>query len=167
MFKINVVPEIQNFVLQLISTGILFLIIRKFAYAPVKKLLQQRQEYVLNNLKNSEEKFAEAEELKKEYDTRLLEAKKESSEIISQARSYGEDIKTKAINESKELARAEYEKGVKDLENEKAKAMKSLDDEITNIAILAAEKVLRRKVDEETDKDLVKEFIKDLEETHG
>ena len=90
--------------------------------------------------------------------------RQESSEIVSSARALGEDIKAKAISESKELARQELEKGKRDLENERLKTMKSMNEEIADIALNLAEKVLNEKMDSNQDKELVKSFIKDLEE---
>ncbi|MFM1525075.1 MULTISPECIES: F0F1 ATP synthase subunit B [Helcococcus] len=164
--EVKIIPEFPGVLIQLAATLILFLVVRHFLYKPVKDLLEKRQAFIEKSIRDSEFANAEAQRIKAEYDTKILEAKQESSEIISKARSYGEDIKNKAIQESKELAKVEYEKGVLALETEKIKVMKSMNDEIADMAISAAEKVLREKVNIDTDKNLVKSFIKDLEESY-
>lgn len=166
MIDVKVIPDLPGVLVQLAATLILFLNVRHFLYKPVKELLEKRQNFIEKSIKDSEYANAEAQRIKAEYETKILEAKQESSEIISKARSYGEDIKNKAIQESKELAKIEYEKGVQALETEKIKVMKSMNDEIADLAIIAAEKVLREKVNTDTDKNLVKSFIKDLEESY-
>lgn len=165
-FVVRIIPTLPDFYVQLAATLVLFLIMKYFLFKPVKKLLTDRQNYIEEGIKNSEIARLAVERSQQEYDNKILEAKKESSEIISQARAYGEDLKSKAVLESKDLAKEEFDKGVKALETEREKAMKSINDEIADMAILAAEKVLREKINQDSDKNLVKSFIKDLEESH-
>lgn len=163
---VRVIPQLPDLFIQLAATFILFLVMRHFLYAPVKKLLDERNRYIEEGVKKAEEAEKTIQQSQDIYNQKLLEAKQESSEIISQARAYGEDLKTKAVAESKELAKSEYEKGIAALENERAKTMKSMNDEIADMAMSAAEKVLRQKMNSDTDKDLVKSFINDLEESY-
>lgn len=168
MLDINpqVIPQIPDLFVQLAATLILFLVMRHFLFKPVKKLLDDRKNFIEEGVKTAEEAKLAIERSQEEYDKRILEAKKESSEIISQARMYGEDLKSKAVQESKALAQAEYNKSIKAIESEREKTMKSMNDEIVDIAISAAEKVLREKVGEDTDKKMVKSLIKDLEDSY-
>lgn len=168
MLDINpqVIPQIPDLFVQLAATLILFLVMRHFLFKPVKKLLDDRKNFIEEGVKTAEEARLAIERSQEEYDKRILEAKKESSEIISQARMYGEDLKSKAVQESKALAQAEYDKNIKAIESEREKTMKSMNDEIVDIAISAAEKVLREKVGKDTDKKMVKSLIKDLEDSY-
>lgn len=168
MLDINpqVVPKIPDLFIQLAATTILFLVMRHFLFKPVKKLLEDRKNFIEQGVRQAEEAKIAIERSQEEYDNKILEAKKESSEIISQARGYGEDLKSKAVEESKTLAKAEYDKSMKALESEKEKTLKSMNDEIADMAISAAEKVLRDKVGPETDRNMVKSFIQDLEESY-
>lgn len=164
MIDIRVIPNLQDTLLTILSVGVLLLVLSRKVFGPISELLRKRQEYVQNQISESEHKNQEAERLKREYDEKILNARQESSEIVSSARALGEDIKAKAISESKELARQELEKGKRDLENERLKTMKSMNEEIADIALNLAEKVLNEKMDSNQDKELVKSFIKDLEE---
>lgn len=161
--QINVIPNFVNLGLQLIATLILFLVLRHFLFKPVTELLENRREYIEEGVEKTEKAELELKKIDEHYETKMLEARQQSSDIISQARKYGEDLKNKAVEESKILAQKEYNKGLKQLENEKQKAMKSMNDEIVVIAMKAAEKVLREKSNEETDKKMIKSLISDLE----
>ncbi|MDO4778983.1 MAG: F0F1 ATP synthase subunit B [Tissierellia bacterium] len=166
MFNIFVDIEPANLILQIIVTVVLYFSLRHFLFKPVSELLQKRKNYVESNILDSENAKAEALMLKEQYQLQLIEAKNEASQIVSDARSYGEEVKNKAIKESKDLARLEYEKGIKDLENQKQKVLSSLNDEIVDMAIIAAEKVLRDNVNEKTDKKMIRNLAKDLEESY-
>lgn len=166
MFNIFVDIEPANLILQIIVTVVLYFSLRHFLFKPVSELLQKRKNYVESNILDSENAKAEALMLKEQYQLQLIEAKNEASQIVFDARSYGEEVKNKAIKESKDLARLEYEKGIKDLENQKQKVLSSLNDEIVDMAIIAAEKVLRDNVNEKTDKKMIRNLAKDLEESY-
>lgn len=116
-----------------------------------------------NNISESEKAKEESLRLKEEYETKLKDAKTEASEILASARALGEDVKAKAVKESKELAKKEYEKGMLALEGEKKKALSSLNDQIVDMTILATEKVLRKNINSDVNRSLVESFVSDLE----
>lgn len=165
-FKINVVPDFVNMAQTLVATGILFLFLRHFLFKPVSAYLEKRRKYIQEGVANREEADRQLEKMNQEYDEKILQAKKEASDIISTARSYGEDLKVKAVDESKLLAKEEYDRGMLKLENEKQKAMKEMNDEIVEIALFATEKVLAEKTSSQRDKEMVQALIKDLEKAH-
>lgn len=164
--KINVIPDFVNMGQTLLATAILFLVLRHFLFKPVQELLAKRKAYIEDGVKTKEEADKQLEKMNEDYQAKILEARKESSEIISSARAYGEDIKSKAVEESRKLAQDEYDKGMIKLENEKKKAMKSMNDEIVDIALSATEKLLKEKTSTNTDKEMVKSLISDLEKTY-
>lgn len=166
MIQVNVIPNFVNFGIQLVATLILFLVLRHFLFKPVSELLEKRKQYIEEGVKLNEQASEELKRIETEYEQKMLTARQESSAIISDARKYGEDLKNKAVEESKVLAKAEYDKGILQLENEKQKAMKSMNDEIVEIALNAAEKVLREKSSTDTDKQMVKSLIADLENSY-
>lgn len=164
--KITIVPDLLSLVLQLAATLVLFLVLKHFLYKPVKEYMSKRQSYIENNILESEQAKKEALVLKNEYDGRMKNAKQEASEIVATARGFGEDIKSKAIRESKEEADRIYRNGVKSLEQERLKVMTSLNSDIVDMAMLGAEKVLKEKSSESTDRKMVEDFVASLEATH-
>lgn len=165
-FDIHVIPNLPELIQQLVASTFLYFFLRHFLFKPVTEYLAKRKTYIEEGVRKTEEAEEKLMTIEKEYDQKMLEAKKESTAIISGARNYGEEIKSKAVEESKLLAKQEYDKGMKQLENERQKAMKSLNDEIVNIALNAAEKVLREKSDSERDKKMVQDMINDLEKSY-
>ena len=109
--EINVIPDFVNMGQTLLATAILFLVLRHFLFKPVQELLAKRKAYIEDGVKTKEEADKQLEKMNEDYKAKILEARKESSEIISSARAYGEDIKSKAVEESRQLAQDEYEIG--------------------------------------------------------
>lgn len=162
--QVNVIPDLPNTIPVIVSAIILYFIFKHFMWDKVKAMLEKRSELVVSNLEESEKAKADSQALKKEYEEKLQAAKNEASTIISNARAYSEDLKAKAVKESKEEAKKEYDKGVKALELERKKVLTSVNDEIVDMAILAASKIIAEKSSPEIDKDMVKTFVSNMEE---
>mgnify|MGYP001477331215 CR=1 FL=1 len=67
------------------NTLITFLIIKKFLYKPVRKMLAARSEEVQSMYSNAEKAQSEAEQMRSEYTERLSKAKEEAAEIVGSA----------------------------------------------------------------------------------
>lgn len=166
MPQIIIIPNFLSTAIQLVALLILFLVLRHFLWKPVTEFLKKRQDYVMQNMDDSEKAKEESDRLKKEYEEKLESAKQEASEIISSARAYSEDLKAKAVKESKEEAKKEYEKGIKDLELERQKVLTSVNDDIVDMAILSAQKILKEEANQDVDRKMVESFLADLGEAH-
>lgn len=164
--QITIVPDLLSMGMQLAATIIMYFMMRHFLYKPVKNYMTKRQAYIDQNISESETAKEEAKTLKENYENSIKNAKEEASEIVANARSFGEDIKAKSIKESKEEADRIYQNGVKSLELERQKVMSSLNSDIVDMAMLGAEKVLKEKSSESTDRKMVEDFVASLEATH-
>lgn len=164
--EVNVIPDLINTIPVIMATVILYFVFRHFLWDKVKKMMDKRSEVISSNLIESEKAKDETLALKKEYEDKLQAAKEEASNIIANARTYSDEMKSKAIKESKEEAKLEYDKGVAALELERKRVMTSVNDEIVDMAILAASKVLAEKSGLDTDKEMVKSFVSSLEEAN-
>lgn len=161
--QITIVPDLLSMGMQLAATIIMYFMMRHFLYTPVKNYMTKRQAYIDQNISESETAKEEAKTLKENYENSIKNAKEEASEIVANARSFGEDIKAKSIKESKEEADRIYQNGVKSLELERQKVMSSLNSDIVDMAMLGAEKVLREKSTTDVDKDMVRKFVAEME----
>ena len=74
-----------NIVVTICNTLITFLIIKKFLFKPVKKMLAAREEEVQAIYSNAEKAQTEAEQMRSEYTERLSRAKAEAAEIVGSA----------------------------------------------------------------------------------
>lgn len=163
--EVNVIPDLPNTIPVIVSAIVLYFIFKHFFWEKVKNMLEKRADLVASNLKESEESKEASLALKEEYELKLQEAKNEASDIISNARAYSEDLKQKAVKESKEEAKKEYDKGIKALELERKKVLTSVNDEIVDMAILAASKIIAEKSSPDLDRDMVKAFVSNMEDT--
>ncbi|SRR6056297_815816 len=165
MLKAGLVEFSWSFVFQIVNTLILYLVLKKFLFVPVTNFIQGRQDEIKSSYDDAENLNEEAESLKTEYENKLDNVKEEGQEILIEAKKKADERGNEIIKESKEQAAKLKEKAEKDIELEKKKALNDMKDEISNIAMMAASKVLGNEVDKNKNKELVDDFIKEVGES--
>ena len=160
--------EVQEFVsltpwtmiFEVVNLLIVMLILKKFLFKPVYAVLEHRQAEIGGMYQKAEDAQKEAKALKQAYDERMSGARKEADELIvaaqDSARRRGDEIVEDARDEAVQLRRRAEE----DIELQKRKALREARDELADMAVDIAGKVVEREVTREDHDRLVEEFIK-------
>jgi len=146
-----------------IGFGIVLFILGKFAWKPVLNILKERDNSIESALKAAEVAREEMAQLKADNEKVFAEAKLERDNILKEAK----EIKDKMIEEAKELATKEANKMIetarKNFKLEKEAAINEIKDQVTNISVKVAEKILKHKLSEYNEqKELMDKFLKDI-----
>lgn len=148
-----------NIVVTICNTLITFLIIKKFLFKPVKKMLAAREEEVQGMYGAAEKTQAEAEQMRREYTERLAKAKEEAAEIVGSATRRATVRSEEILRESSQQAAAMMKKAENTIEQERKKAMNELKDEVASLSVMIASKVVERDVKEADHERFIEEFI--------
>ena len=126
----------------LVFVGLIFLL-KKFAWKPILDTINERESSIRDALKSAENARSEMELAQADNKKILKEALMEKERILKEAN----DIKSKTINESKDIAKIEADKIIKQAENliqaEKNAVINDLKDQVAELSINIAEKVLK------------------------
>lgn len=141
------------------NTLITFLIIKKFLFKPVRKMLAAREEEVNAMYSAAETAQNEAESLRSEYTERLAKAKEEAAEIIGSATRRATVRSEEILKESSQQAAAMMKKAENTIEQERKKAMNELKDEVAGLSVMIASKVVERDIKEADHERFIDEFI--------
>lgn len=160
--NVSVDFNLVNMLVQLTATLVLYFILRKFLYFPIKDLLNKRQDYIMKNVEDSEKNNLKSQVALRDYELKLKEAKKEANEIVDQAKKRADDIVNKSVSDAKEESRKIMEKADKELANKKSMAMDEMKGDMVNIAILAAEKLIGENISTKKDKDIIEKSIEEV-----
>ncbi len=155
-------PDVLTMVTQLCATALMFFLIYKFAYKPVKRILNERSAYEQTRLKEADELKEEAQRLNAEANAQISQANDEAQEIVSRAQGEGVRIKDNLVEEGQKKAQQLVDDAQANIALQKSKMLDDMHEEIVDIAMSAAEKMLQKKLDEETDKDSIENFIKEV-----
>nr|MBQ7550177.1 F0F1 ATP synthase subunit B [Bacteroidales bacterium] len=147
----------------LLGFGILFFILAKFAWPVIIKSITDREKRIEEQLSEAAKAREEMKNLRSEHEALLAQAKEERDAILAEARKMSEkmydDAKEKAANEAQLL----IEDAKKSIHFEKMKAVTDIKNEIAQMSIEIAEKVLMEELaDKDKQEALVAKWLKDV-----
>ena len=152
------------FAAQLFNFAIIVAVLYKWVFTPVGKKLQERHEKVNRALKDAEdiEKQNTAFETWKQQ--AIQEARKEAAEIVAGAQKDATSAKDAILSQTKQEQAKLVSEARSRIENEQKQAMQQAKSEVADLVTLAAEKVIRAKLDDKKDKELITQAIKEAGE---
>lgn len=161
----KIIPnDIWSFVVQLLATLILVLILSKFLVKPAKKFINARKEFIESNINEAVNKNKEADENLLKAENRLRKSREESNEIINNAKETAINEQRRIMDETKSEVNAMRDKAYQDIESERLKMKEDLSNEVVDVALLAASKVIDRNVSNQDNRKIVQDFIDGQEE---
>jgi len=156
-------PNLGLFVWTLVLFLIVLLILRKFAWKPILNALHDREESIDKALKTAEQARAEMELLQSGINQAKADASIERERILKEANEMKNGIlasaKTLAQEESVKILKAAKET----IEKEKNAAMAEIKNQVAELAINIAEKVVSKKFDNQAEQEaVVQEYLKQI-----
>jgi F-type H+-transporting ATPase subunit b len=150
----------QAFLIQLITFVLAYLLLRRYAFKPILKILHERRETIESGVKLGEQMRQEKAELADKVERTLHEARQEADGIIAGAQDSGRQ----AVREAEEKARAKAE-GVmsearQNLAQEKARARQQLEKEVAGLVADATQAIIEEKIDPQKDAALIERALK-------
>lgn len=142
-----------------INLLILFLIMKHFLYKPVKKMLEARKNEVEQTYREADEAKDAALSMQKEYEEHLKNAKEEANELMRSATRKAQQRSDEIVAEAQQKSAGMLERAREQLELEKRQAVKEIRGEISDLALMAAEKVVGSQLDQAEQERLIDEFI--------
>jgi len=134
-------------------------------FKPVKKMLDARAQEVEETYQKAEQAQAQAEAAKQEYTGRIAQAKEEAQALLAQAARKAQGRSEEILSEAKRQASHLMQRTQEELEREKQRAVNEAKDEISGMAVLMAQKIVGREVDESDHERLIDEFLNEEGET--
>ncbi|MBR5365006.1 MAG: F0F1 ATP synthase subunit B [Clostridiales bacterium] len=141
---------------------ILTLILKKFLFKPVQKILAARQDQVDELYDAAEKTKASAEEDKKLYTAKIAGAVEEAESILRSATQRADRQSDEIIADAHRRAAETMKRAEEDIELAKKKAMDDLKNEISDISVQIAEGVVGRELNGDDHRDLIDSFIDKL-----
>lgn len=158
-----IIPESGLIIWQAIGFIILLIILAKFAWKPILAALEEREGAIEHSLKSAEIARTEMANLVAENEKLLQQARGERDEILKGANEYSAKIMEQAREDASKVTSKMIEEAKAVIENEKLAAITDIKIQVAEISLEVAEKLMRKNLtSEEKQKELVKEFVKDL-----
>ena len=142
--------------------GVLMLVLWKFAWGPIVEALDAREKGVADNIAAAEAKHLEAKGLLASYEARLATAKDEVREMLEEARRDAETTKAQILGEAEAAAKARHDRAIRDIEQARDSAVRTLAETSANLAVDLAGKVVAQNLTADQQAALVSEATSKL-----
>ena len=147
------------FLSQLISFGIVFLILWRWGFPVILRTLEKRQAVIREGVENAERARRDLQEANARAEQILLEARRQAQETINQAAKAAEREANRIQEEAQERAHQIEQQQIARIRQEAAQAREELSRLVVNLSIDAAGKVISKSVDTNDNRRLVEEFV--------
>lgn len=152
----SLIIYLVNFLLVL---GILLL----FAYRPILRLMDQRAERIRESLEASERAREEAASSQAAVEEQLVEARREGQRIMELAREAGERFRAEEMERARNEAENFVERARADIQRERDVVIEEVRASFGDLAMTAAERVVRRSLDRQAHEELITQVLEEGE----
>ncbi len=158
--------NIWTSIFTLVNLIIVFLIMKKYFFKPVKQMIDERQQEIDDLYADANASKEDAARLKAQYESRLAEANAESDEILKETYRKAQLREEEMLRQAQEKAAQTLRRADEQVELEKKRAMNEIKDEVSGMAVDIAAAVLARDIQAGEHEALIDSFIENLGERH-
>ncbi len=146
---------------QIVNFGILFGLLYLVAYKPILRMFDERSRRIKESMEETESIKEQAAQAEEEAKKRIEAASKEGQEVVARAVRTGDEVRQKAQQEARPEAEALIAKARLEIQRERDEAIDELRKELTDLTIVAAEKVIERSLDKEAHRQLIDKVLEE------
>ena len=152
------------FLWTIITFTLLCYVLTKFAWKPLLKALESRENTIRSSLKDAENAKLELERLNDKSEKILAEARSEAQQIRMDAKSAAEKIKADIRSQAEKDSNILKDEANNQIQVEKDKAISEIRQEVVSLTMSVAEKVIGKNLSNEDNQELIDQSLKDLRE---
>ena len=144
---------------QIVNFLLLFFILRKVLYKPILSFLESRRKKIEEGLAKSEKFEEELQKMKDIQRESLAKTEKEAAMVMEKARFFAEKKEKELLALAQQKSDKIVEEAKRDILREKDKILTEVKKEAADFIVFAAEKILKRTVNDKDEKELIKETL--------
>jgi F-type H+-transporting ATPase subunit b len=163
----KIIPLGVELYVNLIAFGVLFVLLWKFAFPPITKMLDQRADTIRESLEKAEQTRVDAERLLDEYKIQMAEARLEAAKVIDQGRKVGETMQVEILAKANAEAAAIVAKAREDIQAEKRAAMAELQASVADLSVAVAGKVIGTSLSDAEHRKLIESYVAEVGRLDG
>ncbi|MGF1479292.1 MAG: F0F1 ATP synthase subunit B' [Cyanophyceae cyanobacterium] len=121
---------------------ILLAILNVVFYRPLGQAIDERSDYVRQNLAQARERQQKTEALAQQYEQELREVRRKSQEVIARAQADAQKTVAAKVQEAQQEAQAQRQQAAQEIETQKAEALRSLEGQVDELSRQILEKLV-------------------------
>jgi F-type H+-transporting ATPase subunit b len=156
--------NLKYLIAQIVNLVLLFILLYKFLFKRVQTMLDERSARIKKGLEDAQMADQRVAEAEKAYQERTEQAEGERRAILAQATQEGEKIREEIMARAQEEAKQLVLEAQADIERQREQAMVELRQQVADLTLLAATRVIGQTLDEEAHRRLIGEFLAEVGE---
>lgn len=149
-------------VFTLINTLIIFILFKVFLFKPVGKILDKRNEMAAAEIAEEKRAKESAAKTEQEYIEKLAKAKEEAADIMKQATLRAQKREEEIVNEANQKAAEIKARAEENIERDKQRTVNDIKNEISDIVIMAASKVVEKEISAKDNEAIIADFLQNV-----
>lgn len=154
--------DVGTIIFTLCNLLILFWVFKKFLFGRVHKILDERKNEVAEKFQKADDAMENAKNLELKYENLMNEAKEQSAEMMKEATQKAQQRSEQILAEAKADAQQRKAQAEEEIEREKKRAQNELKGEISELAVLVAQKVVEKEISVDDHDRFINEFIENV-----
>jgi len=150
------------FLAQLLNFSVILFILYKFAFKPVGKKLEERREKLDKALKDAEDIEKQKLEFDQWKETEIKRVKSQATAIIASAQSDAIKERAKILGETAKRQEDLVNNAKRQIEEERETVANQIKQEASDMITTAVEKILKEKITDQKDKELIEKTVKNI-----
>ena len=151
------------FIWTIITFLLVLFLLSKFAWKPLLKVLQEREDEIKSSLKDAEVAKTELEKVNLESEKILNNARAEARKIQAESKSVSEKQRDEIIHKAKEEAKKIVVNAESQIKMEKDLAIKQIQEKVIDLTFSISEKVIKKNLTTDDNEKIIKDSLKSLE----
>jgi F-type H+-transporting ATPase subunit b len=157
-----IIPYTSELLVSLVSFGVLFIVLWKFALPPITNMLDERAAKIKDSLEKAEQTRIEAERLLGEYKEQLAEARQEANRVIEQGRKVAETMKDEIVAKATEERESMLVRAREEIQGEKRTAMAELQAQVADLSVAIAGRLIGKTMSADDHKALIEKYVAEV-----
>jgi F-type H+-transporting ATPase subunit b len=147
----------------LVCFGITFFVLRKFAFGPIQRVIDERRQRIRESLAEADRARDEARRLLEEHRALMKDARGQAEEILSESRRVADSQRERLREELEAERQRRLDDTRKQVQTETRRALEQLRAEVAELTVIATSRVTGKVLDDEDHRRLIDEAIGDLD----
>jgi len=140
---------------------ILLALLKKFAWGPIKSIMDERENAINKDIDDAHEAKVNAKKLEEENRNLLRKTQEEVQTILDDAKHQAKVQQEQIINDANVKANGLVQSAQAEIQQEKQRAIADINNRVSELSVLIASKVINKEISEQDQKDLVEKYIKE------
>ena len=151
----------------LVTFILVALLLRRVAWGPILKVVDEREKAIAASIESAKRERAEAERLLAEQKEAIQKARAEAAEMMRRNAEDVEKLRNDLVSKARAEAEAQKTDALREIQNEKTKAINDVKNVAADLAIQIAERLLNERLDASKQKELANQYLAEVSRTAG